>query len=89
MEKHDLAKLESHINAIKSAHSDLGTPDGWDEISRIIHQPGWTTIAETLLVLNALESIASQTRQLVGLKNGVLNGARAVGVGITTRAAGA
>jgi len=86
MEKQELAKVESHINSIKAAHADLGTPDGWDELWRIIHQPGWTTVAESTLVFSILESVLNQTRQLAALKNGLLAGARAVGG--TQRAAG-
>ena len=86
MEKHELAKLESHINSIKSAQADLGTPDGWDELWRIIHQPGWTSVAESALVFSILDSVYNQTRQLAALKNDLLSGARAVGG--TQRAAG-
>jgi hypothetical protein len=87
MEKHELIKLEAHVQTLKTAHAELGAPNGWDEFWRIIHQPGWTTIAEFILVQNTLESIGAQTRQLAALKTDLINGARAVNTNV--RSAGA
>ncbi len=64
MDKSEFVKLENTIHSLKSAHVALGIPDDWDELWRIIHQPGWTTLAEATLVHVTVESIVAQTRQL-------------------------
>ncbi len=80
MDKSEFVKLENTIHSLKSAHVALGIPDDWDELWRIIHQPGWTTLAEATLVHVTVESIVAQTRQLCALRSGLLAGARLVGI---------
>ena len=87
MEKNQVAKLETHIRSLKSAHAAFGNTDDWDELQILIHRPGWTTPAEHLFVVASLESILEQTKQLNSLREGLLAGARAVGAS-PARAAG-
>jgi len=87
MEKNHLAKLETHIRSLKSAHTAFGNIDDWDELQILIHRPGWTTPAEQLFVAATLESILEQTKQLNTLREGLLASARAVGAS-PVRAAG-
>lgn len=86
MEKHELLKVEAHIQAIKAADAVLADSGDADELWRIIHQPGWTTLAEAAFLEAALESISAQTRQLTALRTGLLTAAKQVNTG---RAAGA
>ena len=86
MEKHELTHLEAHIQALKSAHAILADSATTDELWRIIHNPGWTTPAERLLVTASLEYIIAQAKLLNNLQQNLLVGARAVG---KTQAAGA
>ena len=86
MEKHELAQLEGAIQGLKTAHATLGSGDSLDELLKIIHRPGWTSIAELAFVRTGLESIRAQTAQLTELTNGLLAAAKLVGSG---RAAGA
>ncbi|HKV24608.1 MAG TPA: hypothetical protein VJN93_08460 [Candidatus Acidoferrum sp.] len=86
MEKHELLKVEAHIQAIKAADAVLADSGDSDELWRIIHQPGWTTVAEAAFLVAALESISAQTRQLTNLRVGLLAAAKQVNTG---RAAGA
>ena len=86
MEKHELAQLEAHIQALKSTHAILADSATTDELSRIIHNPGWTTPAERMLVTNSLEYIIAQAKLLNNLQQGLLAGARLVG---KSQAAGA
>ena len=86
MDKHDLTHLEAHISALKTSHAALGNTSDLDELFRIIHNPGWTTIAEHALVNLTLDSINAQTKQLLTLRQSLLSAAKSVGV---TRAAGA
>jgi hypothetical protein len=80
MDKSELLKLECTIHSLKSAHVALGAPDDWDELWRIIHQPGWTTLAEATLLHVTIDSIVAQTRQLTALRSGLLASARLVGM---------
>jgi len=86
MEKHELAQLEAHIQALKAAHTLLADSAETDELWRIIHNPGWTTPAERLLVTASLEYLLAQTKLVANLRQNLLAGARAVG---KTHAAGA
>jgi len=86
MEKHELTHLDAHIQALKSAHAILADSATTDELWRIIHNPGWTTPAERLLVTASLEYIIAQAKLLNNLQQNLLAGARAVG---KTQAAGA
>ena len=86
MEKHELTQLEGEIQALKTSHAALASGDSLDELLKIIHRPGWTSVAELAFVRTGLESIRSQTTQLNALTNGLLAAAKLVGAG---RAAGA
>lgn len=85
MEKHELDQLEGHIQSLKTAHTALADNSEVDELWKIIHFPGWTTVAERMLVAAGLEAIIAQTKQLTTLRQNLLAGARAVG---KTRAVG-
>lgn len=85
MEKHELSQLEAHIQALKSTHAVLADSATTDELWRIIHQPGWTSVAERMLVTSSLEYIIAQAKLLTTLQQNVLAGAKAVG---KTQAAG-
>lgn len=79
MEKHELAQLEAHIQTLKTTHAVLADSATTDDLWRIIHNPGWTTVAERLLVTASLEHIIAQAKLLHNLQQNLLNGARAVG----------
>ena len=79
MEKHELFQLEAHIQSLKSTHTALADSKATDELWRIIHQPGWTTPAERLLVTANLEYLVAQSKLLMTLQENLLAGARAVG----------
>jgi len=86
MEKHELSQVEAHIQALKTSHAALASSDELDQLWRIIHQPGWTTLAELAFLMNGLESIKAQTVQLTALKQGLVKSASLV---TATRGAGA
>lgn len=86
MEKHELAKIEGHIQSIRTAHAALADSSDADELFRIIHQPGWTTPAEVAFLLTALESIQSQPRQLTTMRQSLLTAAKLVSTGLAAGA---
>ena len=86
MERNEIIKLEQLIQSAKAANSSSNSNDDWDELLRVIHNPGWTTLPEALFVSKIVDSIISQTHQLTALRSGLLAGARLVG---KSQAAGA
>jgi hypothetical protein len=85
MEKQDLSKIESHIQTIRTAHAALAGGGEMDELFKIIHNPGWTTIAESAFLLASLESIKAHSVQLATMQKSLLAAAQLVN---TARAAG-
>jgi hypothetical protein len=85
MEKHELSKVESHIQTIRTAHAALASGGEMDELFKIIHQPGWTTPAELAFLFTSLESIRAQAAQLGVMQKSLLAAAQLVS---TARAAG-
>jgi len=85
MEKHELSKVESHIQTIRTAYAALAGGGEMNELFKIIHNPGWTTPAELAFLLASLESIKAQTAQLAAMQQGLLAAAQLVS---TARAAG-
>jgi hypothetical protein len=69
---HDLSKLERSIETLDRRITELSSLRLTKELVPIIHQPGWTTIAEVALVENTVESLIhtvdgqiQQTRRLL------------------------
>jgi len=85
MEKHELSKIESHIQARRTAHAALAGGGEMDELFKIIHNPGWTTLAEAAFLVASLESINAQSAQLAAMQKSLLAAAQLVN---TARAAG-
>ena len=78
MDKHDVTHLETQIKQLGRCFSSLADDRDFQELITIIHRPGWTTVAEHLLVTGVVDSMLAQAKTLVGLKQALLNGSRAV-----------
>ena len=78
MEKRRIIRLEKQINDLQSSLAALADRKQFGELLRIIHKPGWTTIAEQLLVTGVVDSMLAQTKALVGLKQVLIDGAAKV-----------
>jgi hypothetical protein len=78
MEKHDVAHLEKRINELSDSLRSLAADTDFEELIKIIHRPGWTTPAEHLFVTGGVDSMLTQAKALVGLKQVLLAGSRAV-----------
>jgi len=76
----DLKHVESRISNVTQALKSLAEDRELAELLTIIHQPGWTTPAEAMLVNGLLDSMIAHTRHLGELKQTLLAGARAVAV---------
>ncbi len=90
-QKHDIEELGRDIKELEAEfHKLVGMPmegseggpmdnDGWKELFRLIHFPGWTTPAEFLLVSSIVENMMVQARALNGLKQNLLQASREIG----------
>lgn len=78
MDKKHIAKFESQIKEFNNSLRQLTGGDSLDGLIKVIHQPGWTTIADIEFVGGILDSMVSQSRALNSLKQVLLSGASKV-----------
>jgi hypothetical protein len=74
---HDLNSLKNRINRIDARLSDVSSLK--EELFRIIHQPGWTTVAEFALVEASLASIDKQIETTTSHYRELIQAAQRVG----------
>jgi hypothetical protein len=78
MEKIRCDALEAQIKEMSNSLINLADEKDFREFLLIIRKPGWTTVAELSLVTGLVDSMLAQTRTLVGMKQVLLTGSRAV-----------
>lgn len=78
MDKHDVTHFETQIKDLCGSLTSLANDRDFQEFITIIHKPGWTTVAEHLFVTGVVESMLAQAKTLVGLKQVLITGSRAV-----------
>lgn len=85
--KHDLQglgerikKLDASLKALAGSGDKTVGASGDDltELLRIIHQPGWTTPAEFILVSGLVDSLTRQVEAMTEQKKILMAGGRAV-----------
>lgn len=67
-----IGRLQRSIGGIQDG-------EGFTELLRIIHRPGWTTPAEFKLVGGLVEIMETQARALVAMRELLLGASREVG----------
>jgi hypothetical protein len=70
---HDIARLEKDIKSFHAAVRAFAEDDDYVQLLKFIHQPGWTTPAEFLLVHASINAMHAQVRELTTMKNAVIN----------------
>jgi hypothetical protein len=78
MQKHQATQLEAQINEVHMSMTRLASEEPLTELIKIVHRPGWTTIAEEAFFMGILEAMVSQTRTLSAMKQALLSGAAKV-----------
>lgn len=78
MEKHHIEHLEKKINELHKSLAALGGQDPVTGLINIIHNPGWTTIAEQAFFTGIVDAMLAQTNTLLALKQVLLSGAAKV-----------
>jgi hypothetical protein len=78
MEKHHTTQLEAQINELHTSLARLASEEPLTELIKIVHRPGWTTIAEEAFFMGILEAMVSQMKALSAMKQVLLSGAAKV-----------
>jgi hypothetical protein len=76
--EHDIDKLVTGIRGLQQAIAKLATDNHTEELMRIIHRPGWTTVAEFKLVSGMLDSAQDHAEALSRHLRNLIQGARQV-----------
>jgi hypothetical protein len=80
MTDREIAAIESRIIKFGDALSELSRHrDRTKELIRIIHQPGFTTPAEALLLRGALDAMTAQARSLAQFSDTFHKGTLGIG----------
>jgi hypothetical protein len=77
--KASLAKLGKKLSTLNDGFDGLGDGSDIKELLRIIHRPGWTTIAELTLVHGIVDSMNAHIEAIAGLKASLVKGSQQVG----------
>ena len=78
MNKHELTHLETKIMELHATLKNLADGGSFEEFVRIIHKPGWTTVAEAILFIGVVDSMVEQAKAVLGLKQVLLTAAEKV-----------
>lgn len=78
MEKHNLPQLEARIRELEGVCKAVGDNSELTELLTILHRPGWTSVAEFAFATSIVDSLLSQTRNVVALRKTLLAGSREV-----------
>jgi hypothetical protein len=73
-----IEELDRRLHDLRDAFADLGSCGDFEELFKIIHNPGWTTLIDVLfmnVVVDAAGRAADDARRL---RSALLEGARAV-----------
>jgi hypothetical protein len=76
---HDTAQLERKVRDLREAVRKLHTAEHADRLLTIIHRPGWTTPAESELVMAHVDSLHSHASNLHRAWDALLAAAEKVG----------
>lgn len=74
-----IGQLDKRIRDLSAAFADLGTSDDFEELFRIIHFPGWTTLPDVFfmnVLVDSAERVVDDARRV---RKALLEGARAIG----------
>ena len=62
MKPFDVTELEERIKATGKSLAELKTENFTEEFLKIIHRPGWTSVAESLFVRHMLSSVEQHAK---------------------------
>jgi hypothetical protein len=74
-----IKRFEKKITDMRRAFAALPTDDSFETLLKYIHNPGWTTLAESTFFEGLVDSMTHQTQQLTNLHKQLMAGAEQVG----------
>lgn len=74
-----IKRFEKKVTDLRHEFAALPQENSIETLLKYIHQPGWTTPAESIFFEALVDSIAQQTRQLAQLHKQLMAGAALVG----------
>lgn len=80
--KPDVKQLEANIKQVRADLAALADDSDMSEVLDMIHRPGWTTPAESVLVSGVVESLRAHTQLIVDLRQTLIIGCRQVSSGV-------
>lgn len=86
--QHDIGRLERDIVTLQKTVHAFAQEDVYSQLVKFIHQPGWTTPAEFLLVDGAINAMNAQLRELIALRDVVVGASREIAAGERVGAVG-
>jgi hypothetical protein len=76
--EHNLAHLEGRIKELGEQLRAMGDTSDLEETIFLLHQPGWTTPAEYLLVSGIVDTMQEHARALTILRQSLITGSRLI-----------
>jgi hypothetical protein len=73
-----VAALDGRLRRLSAAFVDAAAVEDFEELLLIIHQPGWTTPAELLLVNSLIDAAERNVQEAAQLRGALLQGANAI-----------
>jgi hypothetical protein len=80
MEQHEVTHLETRIKDLCRSLASVANDKDFMALLPIIHRPGWTTVAEAMLVKGLIDAMHAHTQTLAELKQVLVKGSHAVEV---------
>jgi hypothetical protein len=77
--KDHIDRIEGRLKELETLTKSFASNEDTQELMRIIHRPGWTTPAETQLMLALTEATIADVKQAARLRQELLTCAKAVG----------
>jgi hypothetical protein len=78
-------ELDERLRGLAADFGDLGSPDDFDELYRIIHQPGWTTPIDIAFMNSLVDAAQRAVEDARYLRVAILQGARAISAATPAR----
>ena len=72
-------KLNRRLRELNAAYVSLGKSDDFEELFKITHGPGWTTLPEIFLVNALVNAAESNVKDAQRLRKALVEGARTIG----------
>jgi hypothetical protein len=73
-----VAQLDGRLKALAAGFSEAGSSDDFDELFKIIHSPGWTTLTHLELVNQLINAADRNLTEAGELRGALLRGAHAI-----------